>query len=87
MAFDIESLGGGAGAGLIGTILGILGMNRENKRRITNLERNKQDKELCSAFHKGIEDKFGSIVEVQKDIQTELRSLNNHLMNRNKGYD
>ena len=84
MSFDLESLGGGAGAGLIGTILGILGMNKENKRRLANLEVAKQDVKVCNAFHQGIDNRFSTVIETQKEIKDELRDLNNYI--RKVGY-
>lgn len=75
---DIESLGGGAGAGLFGTFLGILGFSR----RITKLENSKKDKEVCNASHKGIDDRFNTMIEVQKDVREELRDLNRYIRNK-----
>ena len=74
---DLESLGGGAGAGLIGAILGVLGINR----RVNKLEDAKQDKSICDSVHKGIDDKFKILVEGQKYVIERLDKLNEYIRN------
>ena len=74
---DLESLGGGAGAGLIGAILGVLGINR----RVNKLENAKQDKSICDSVHKGIDDKFKILVEGQKYVIERLDKLNEYIRN------
>lgn len=72
---DLESLGGGVGSGLIGTILGLLGFSKIQNRRIDKLEDNKQDKFACIPTHKGIEDKFNTIISSVneiKDVQSKM---------------
>ena len=77
MAFDIESIGSGAGAGLIGAILGAFGINR----RINKVEETKQDKALCETIHKGIDAQFLDIKEGQRAIFEELKDINKYLRN------
>lgn len=82
MAFDIESLGGGAGAGIVGGIFGailtVLGINR----RINKIEDSKQDRTVCEATHKGIDEKFNTIIEGQNKIWDRLDSLNDYIRNQ-----
>ena len=74
---DFESLGGGAGAGLIGAVLGIFGINR----RVNNIERLKQDKAVCDALHKSADDKFDVLINGQEKIFNRLDNLNDYLRN------
>lgn len=74
---DIESLGGGFGTGLIGAILGVLGINR----KVNKLEDDKQDKSVCDSTHKGIEDKFKTLVEGQKYLIERVDKLNDYVRN------
>jgi hypothetical protein len=74
---DLESLGGGAGAGLIGTILGILGINR----RVSKIEKDKQDKVVCDALHKSADDKFNVLIKGQEKLFDKLDNLNVYLRN------
>ena len=78
MAFDLESIGGGAGAGLIGAILGAFGFNR----RINKIEDFKQDKTVCKVTHKGIDEKFEIMVDLQKEIRERLDVLNDFVRNK-----
>ena len=78
MAFDIESIGGGAGAGLISGILGVLGINR----RMNKIEDCKQDIPVCDAKHKGIDEKFEIMVDLQKEIRERLDGLNDFVRNK-----
>jgi len=78
MAFDIESIGSGAGAGLIGAILGILGINR----RVNKVEDSKQDKSVCEAMHKGIDEKFGILIEGQAKLFDKFDGINEYLRNK-----
>ena len=75
---NLESLGGGAIAGFFIAALSALGISR----KINRLEETKQDKEVAVALQKGIDSKFENIVEIQKEIKTELRDLNNYLRNK-----
>lgn len=69
---DLESLGGGAGAGgVIATILALMGVNR------------KQDKKVCEAVHHGIEDKFETIVDVMKEMREGQKKIWERLDNFN----
>ncbi len=81
---DIESIGGGVGAGLIGAILGVFGINR----RVSKIEEQKQDKSACIPIHKGIDEKFLIMVDIQREIKEDQRtireridSINDHLRN------
>ncbi len=78
MAFDIESLGGGAGGGIIGAILVALGF----VKRVNKLEDSKQDKVVCEAIHKGIEGKINTIIEGQNKIWERLDNLNDYVRNQ-----
>ncbi len=81
---DLETLGTGAGSGLIGAVLGVFGINR----RVNKIEEQKQDKVLCETIHKGISEKFIIMVDIQKDIREDQKaireridSINDHLRN------
>jgi len=50
MALDLESLGGGAGAGILGTVLAAIGFHR----RLNRVEDGKQDKPVCGSLHEGL---------------------------------
>jgi len=78
MAFDLETLGIGTGGGLIGAVLGVLGINR----RMNNIEKQKQDKSLCEAIHKGIDIQLVDIKESQKAIFEQIKDINDYLRNR-----
>ena len=75
---DIESLGGGAGTGIIGAILVAFGFSR----RVSKIEEGKQGKSVCDALHKGIDEKFTILVDGQKAIWERLDSLNDFLRNQ-----
>ena len=81
MAFDIESLGGGAGAGLIagifGAIASVLGINR----RVNRVENDKQDKSVCNVVHKSIDDKFNILIEGQGKLFDKVDRMNEYLRN------
>lgn len=77
MSFDIESIGSGAGAGLIGAILGVLGINR----RMNKLEENKQEKSVCEILHKSADDKFDVLIKGQERLFEKVDDLNNYLRN------
>ncbi len=78
MAFDIESLGGGAGTGIIGAILVAFGFNR----RVSKIEEIKQDKVFCEATHKGTDQKFDILIEGQRKIWDRLDNLNDYVRNQ-----
>jgi hypothetical protein len=78
MSLDLESLGGGAGAGLIGAILGIFGINR----RINKIEDCKQDKSVCEATHKSIDEKFTILIDGQSKLFDKVDSINEYLRNQ-----
>jgi hypothetical protein len=50
VALDLESLGGGAGAGILGSILAVFGFHR----RMNRLEDEKQNRTVCNALHESI---------------------------------
>ena len=75
---DLESIGSGAGAGLISGILGVLGINR----RMNKIEDSKQDKTVCDVMHKGIDEKFVIMVDLQKEIREQLNDLNIYIRNK-----
>ncbi len=72
---DLESLGSGAGAGLIGAILGVFGINR----RVGKIERDKQDKTVCDTLHKAADDKFNILIKGQERLFDKLDDLNVYL--------
>ena len=78
MAWDLESLGGGAGTGIIGAILVAFGFGR----RVNKLEDGKQDKSSCVPIHKGIDEKFDTIIKGQDKIWERLDSLNDYVRNK-----
>ncbi len=74
---DIESIGSGFGTGLIGAILGVLGINQ----KVNELKNDKQDKSVCEPIHKGIDDKFKTLLEGQKYMIERLDKLNDYVRN------
>ena len=72
---DLESLGSGAGAGLIGAILGVFGITR----RVGKIEKDKQDKTVCDALHKSADDKFNILIKGQEKLFDKLDNLNVYL--------
>lgn len=77
MAFDIESLGGGAGTGIIGAILVAFGFGR----RVSKLEDGKQDKSSCIPIHKNIDEKFEIVIKGQEKLFDKIDSINEYLRN------
>ena len=77
MAFDIESIGSGGVAGLVGAILGVFGISR----RINKVEEEKQDKILCQSIHEGANYKFNTLIDGQNRIFERLNDLNDYLRN------
>ena len=67
---DIESLGGGAGAGFLTAILTAFGINK----RVGNLEDYKQDKTVCEVIKHGMETRLERIEEKLDDLNTYLRN-------------
>jgi len=74
---DIESLGGGAGTGLIGAFLGYLGFSR----RLNKLEDCKQDKSVCNVAHENIRNTFDDIKEDTRKIFDKIDDINRFLRN------
>lgn len=72
---DIESLGGGAGTGFIGAILGYLGFSR----RLNKLEDGKQDKGICDALHTSITTTLVDLKEGQGKIFEKIDDINKFL--------
>ena len=77
MAFDIESLGGGAGTGIIGAILVAFGFGR----RVNKLEDGKQDKSSCIPIHRNIDDKFDILIKGQEKLFDKFDKINEYLRN------
>lgn len=77
MSLDIESIGSGVGAGLVGTVLGVLGITR----RVNNIEKFKQDKTVCDVLHKSADDKFDVLIKGQEKLFNKLDDLNIYLRN------
>lgn len=78
MAWDIESLGAGGIGGFFIAILTAFGISR----KVDKMEDLKQDKSVCGATHKGIDEKFNTIIEGQKKIWERLDSLNDYMRNK-----
>ena len=83
---DLESVGGmagsGAGGGIIGVIIAFFGFNR----RINKLEDGKQDKFACLPIHKGIDDKFDTILNIVKEIKDGQNKMWDKLSERRTEY-
>ena len=77
MAWDLESLGGGAGTGIIGAILVAFGFGR----RVNKLEESKQEKAVCNALHKSIDEKFDILIEGQGKLFDKFDKMNEYLRN------
>ena len=80
MTIDFESLGGGAGTGLLASILGYLGFSR----RLNKLEDCKQEKAVCNVTHQNIKNTFDDIKEDTRKIFDKLDDINRFLRNPNK---
>jgi len=57
LPLDYEALGGGAGGGLIGSLMALFGFNR----RLNRLECEMQNKIVCHALHESIDKRLESI--------------------------
>jgi hypothetical protein len=57
VALDLESLGGGAGAGILGSILAVFGFHR----RMNRLEDEKQNRTVCNALHESIDKRLETL--------------------------
>jgi hypothetical protein len=57
VALDLESLGGGAGAGILGSILAVFGFHR----RMNRLEEEKQNRTVCNALHESIDKRLETL--------------------------
>ena len=79
MAWDLESMGGGGITGLFIGVLTALGL----KGKVDKLDEKKQDIKTCDALHKGIDEKFIIMTDIQREIRDRLNELNDYL--RNKG--
>ena len=77
---NLESFSG-IGAGITGMLLGILGINKYYSVKMTEALDKKQDKEPCIIYHKGIEDKFDTMVKGQERVLDRLDVIYDHLMN------
>ena len=82
MAFDIESLGGGAGAGIVGGIFGAILTAFGINRRVNRLEEEKLGKDVFVEFRKSVDEKFNTIIESQGKIWDRLDSLNDYMRNK-----
>jgi hypothetical protein len=72
-----ESVGFGAGGGIVVTILTALGWNR----RMNNLEEKKQDRNVCEVLHKSIDTQLGDLKKGQDAIFDKLDNINEFLRN------
>ena len=75
---DLESLGGGGISGLFIGILTAIGL----KSRINKLEDKKQDRSVCDAIHKSIDEKFERLIIGQDKVWQRLDSLNDYIRNK-----
>ena len=82
MAWDLESMGGGAGAGLIGGIFGAILHAFGINRRINKLEDEKLGKDVFIEFRKNIDDKFTTVIEGQNKVWERLGSLSDFVRNQ-----
>lgn len=73
MAWDLESLGGGAGAGVIGSVLTVLGVYK----RVTRIEDGKQDKGICETKHQSLGDEMRFMRESVDRLTGRIDSLIN----------
>jgi len=67
-----ESMGYGAGAGFVASLMAFFGWNR----RLNKIEDFKQDKTVCEVIHKGTEQRLERIEGKLDDLNDYLR--NNH---------
>ena len=77
MAWDIESMGGGGITGLFIGILTAFGL----KSKVDKLDDKKQDKSVCDAVHKSIDDKFTILINGQTKLFDKVDGINNYLRN------
>jgi len=77
MAWDLESMGGGGISGLFIGIVTALGL----KGKVDKLDDKKQDKTVCDAVHKSIDDKFGILIEGQGKLFDKVDKINDFLRN------
>ncbi len=75
---DFESLGGGAATGFIASILTLLGWNR----RLTSLEKEKQDKSFCEVMHRMSDVNFKALHYGQEKIFDRIDKINEFLRNQ-----
>ncbi len=79
---DIGTLGSGAGAGFLASIIVAFGNAFGLNRRVGKVEDEKQDKSACIPLHKGIDDKFDILIKGQDKIWDRLDSLNDYVRNQ-----
>ncbi len=75
---DFESLGSGAATGFLASILILLGWNR----RLTLLEKEKQDKSFCDVMHRMSDVNFKSLHDGQEKIFDRIDKINEFLRNQ-----
>jgi hypothetical protein len=73
MALDYESLGGGAGAGILGSILAVFGFHR----RLTRLEDCKQNKAVCESIHEVMDKRLETLQNSIDHLTTRIDFLIN----------
>lgn len=82
MSFDFDSLSGYGGVGgIIGAFLTFLGF-KSRLDKADEIIKQKQDKEVCGAIHKGIDEKIIAMIEIQKEIRERIDSLNDYVRNQ-----
>ncbi len=75
---DFESLGSGAATGFLASILTLLGWNR----RLSLLEKEKQDKGFCEVMHRMSDANFKALHDGQEKIFDRIDKINEFLRNQ-----
>lgn len=78
---DLETLGGNAGGGLFGAVLAFLGIKQRLDKQDKAIE-SKQNADVCTVLHKGIDEKFTILVNGQEKIFNRLDNLNDYVRNK-----
>ncbi len=71
---DFETIGAGAGSGVVGVILAFFGF----KSRLDNMEKKvcgKVDKGVCVAIEKSVDDKFDAQMDLLRETRTDVKSI------------
>ena len=71
---DIETIGTGAGSGIIGALLAFLGLRTRLNRIETELD-DKVNEKTCSATYAGLEKLMHTQMELQKETRDDVKQL------------